>query len=386
MDQLEQRVGEFFANAKKNKQEWREEQMSSIKKDYFKALEDADEKVQLANQIYDLVDRHLRKLDQELAKFKMELEADNAGITEILERRSLELDTPSQPVNNHHAHSHSTGEKRKHNPSSHHSTTDHVPEKKFKSEALLSTLTSDASKENTPGCRNNMTSATTTNVYNVSSSQPLASYNLGSLSAGAAAGAGAGAITMAAAQAVQVTAQMKEGRRTSSMKASYEAFKNNDFQLGREFLSRDSASYSSALASTLTQTLTSSATTDSRSGRKNKSNNKSSSQQSSSSSSSSSLSSCSSSSALAHELSHQQTAAIPESDSNNQVDWTYDPNEPRYCICNQVSYGEMVGCDNQDCPIEWFHYGCVGLSEAPKGKWYCPQCTAAMKRRGSRHK
>ncbi|CAJ0957310.1 unnamed protein product [Ranitomeya imitator] len=225
----------------------------------------------------------------------------------------------------------------KHNPSSHHSTTDHVPEKKFKSEALLSTLTSDASKENTPGCRNNMAASATTNVYNVNSSQPLASYNLGSLSAGAAAGAGAGAITMAAAQAVQVTAQMKEGRRTSSMKASYEAFKNNDFQLGREFLSRDSTSYSSsALASTLTQTLTSSATTDSRSGRKNKSSNKSSSQQSSSSSSSSSLSSCSSSSALAHELSHQQTAAIPETDSNSQVDWTYDPNEPRYCICNQV--------------------------------------------------
>ncbi|XP_025969309.1 inhibitor of growth protein 3 isoform X2 [Dromaius novaehollandiae] len=349
MDQLEQRVNEFFMNAKKNKPEWREEQMTSIKKDYYKALEDADEKVQLANQIYDLVDRHLRKLDQELAKFKMELEADNAGITEILERRSLELDTPSQPVNNHHAHSHTPVEKRKHNPSSHHSTTDHVPEKKFKSEALLSTLTSDASKENTPG-------------------------------------SGAGAITMAAAQAVQATAQMKEGRRTSSLKASYEAFKNNDFQIGREFsLSRDSTGYSSsALASTLTQTLSSS-TTDSRSGRKSKNNNKSSSQQSSSSSSSSSLSSCSSSSALAQELS-QQTAVIPESDSNSQVDWTYDPNEPRYCICNQVSYGEMVGCDNQDCPIEWFHYGCVGLTEAPKGKWYCPQCTAAMKRRGSRHK
>ncbi|XP_048815066.1 inhibitor of growth protein 3 isoform X2 [Lagopus muta] len=349
MDQLEQRVNEFFMNAKKNKPEWREEQMTSIKKDYYKALEDADEKVQLANQIYDLVDRHLRKLDQELAKFKMELEADNAGITEILERRSLELDTPSQPVNNHHAHSHTPVEKRKHNPSSHHGAADHVPEKKFKSEALLSTLTSDASKENTPG-------------------------------------SGAGAITMAAAQAVQATAQMKEGRRTSSLKASYEAFKNNDFQLGREFsLSRDSTGYSSsALASTLTQTLSSSST-DSRSGRKSKNNNKSSSQQSSSSSSSSSLSSCSSSSALAQELS-QQTAVIPESDSNSQVDWTYDPNEPRYCICNQVSYGEMVGCDNQDCPIEWFHYGCVGLTEAPKGKWYCPQCTAAMKRRGSRHK
>jgi len=65
-------------------------------------------------------------------------------------------------------------------------------------------------------------------------------------------------------------------------------------------------------------------------------------------------------------------------------DWAYDPNEPRYCICNQVSYGEMVGCDNGDCPIEWFHYGCVALTQAPKGKWYCPQCTAAMKRRNRR--
>ncbi|KAG9340041.1 hypothetical protein JZ751_022152 [Albula glossodonta] len=354
MDQLEQRVNEFFINAKKNKPEWREEQMEVIKKDYYKALEDADEKVQLANQIYDLVDRHLRKLDQELAKFKMELEADNAGITEILERRSLEMDSPSQPVNNHHAHSHTTVEKRKYTTPAHH-TTEHVPEKKFKSEALLSTLTSDASKENTPGCRNSNMSSSSNNVYSVNSSQPLTSYNLSSLPAGA--GAGAGAITMAAAQAVQATAQMKEGRRTSSLKASYEAIKNNDFQLGRDFpLSRESAGYSSsALASTLTQTLTPSSSSDSRGGRKTKSNTKSSNHQSSSSSSSSSLSSCSSSSALAQELS-QQASVLPESETNNQ------------------------------CPIEWFHYGCVGLTEAPKGKWYCPQCTAAMKRRGSRHK
>ncbi|XP_061768074.1 inhibitor of growth protein 3 isoform X2 [Nerophis ophidion] len=395
-DQLEQKVVDFFINAKKNKPEWREEQMEVIKKDYYKALEDADEKVQLANQIYDLVDRHLRKLDQELAKFKMELEADNAGITEILERRSLEMDSPSQPVNNHHAHSHATVEKRKYSATTHH-TTEHVPEKKFKSEALLSTLTSDASKENTPGCRSsNSMSSSANNIYSVNSSQPLTSYSLSSLPAGP--GAGAGAITMAAAQAVQATAQvekcvrvqMKEGRRTSSLKASYEAIKNNDFQLSRDFsLSRETSPYpSSALASTLTQTLTPAAavaatTSDSR-GRKSNSV-KSSNHQSSSSSSSSSLSSCSSSSALAQELS-QQVSVLPEAEPNSQVDWTYDPNEPRYCICNQVSYGEMVGCDNTDCPIEWFHYGCVGLSEAPKGKWYCPQCTAAMKRRGSRHK
>lgn len=28
---------------------------------------------------------------------------------------------------------------------------------------------------------------------------------------------------------------------------------------------------------------------------------------------------------------------LPEPEANSQVDWTYDPNEPRYCICNQVT-------------------------------------------------
>ncbi|KAH9363352.1 hypothetical protein HPB48_006458 [Haemaphysalis longicornis] len=94
MDSLDERVKQFFANARKMKPEQRDMDFDKIRKDYYKALEDADEKVQIANQIYDLVDRYLRRLDQELQKFKMELEADNAGITEILERRSLELDKP----------------------------------------------------------------------------------------------------------------------------------------------------------------------------------------------------------------------------------------------------------------------------------------------------
>ena len=34
----------------------------------------------------------------------------------------------------------------------------------------------------------------------------------------------------------------------------------------------------------------------------------------------------------------------------------------------------MVGCDNDLCPIEWFHFNCVQLSCEPKGKWYCPNC------------
>ncbi|XP_068661258.1 PHD finger protein ING1 [Aristolochia californica] len=64
-----------------------------------------------------------------------------------------------------------------------------------------------------------------------------------------------------------------------------------------------------------------------------------------------------------------------------ELDIPVDPNEPTYCFCNQVSYGEMVACDNPDCKIEWFHFGCVGLKEQPKGKWYCSNCVGTVKRR-----
>ncbi|CAA0816705.1 PHD finger protein ING1 [Striga hermonthica] len=64
-----------------------------------------------------------------------------------------------------------------------------------------------------------------------------------------------------------------------------------------------------------------------------------------------------------------------------ELDLPVDPNEPTYCLCNQVSYGEMIACDNPDCKIEWFHYGCVGLKEPPKGKWYCSQCVGTQRRR-----
>lgn len=56
------------------------------------------------------------------------------------------------------------------------------------------------------------------------------------------------------------------------------------------------------------------------------------------------------------------------------VDPPIDPDEPTYCLCDQVSYGEMIGCDNDGCVIEWFHFNCVGLVHKPKGKWYCPKC------------
>lgn len=41
----------------------------------------------------------------------------------------------------------------------------------------------------------------------------------------------------------------------------------------------------------------------------------------------------------------------------------------------------MIGCDANDCPYEWFHFECVGISEAPEGQWYCPECRLRPKYR-----
>jgi hypothetical protein len=49
-------------------------------------------------------------------------------------------------------------------------------------------------------------------------------------------------------------------------------------------------------------------------------------------------------------------------------------------MCHNVSYGNMILCDNKDCDIEWFHVGCVGVKLPHKGAWYCsPACEAAAK-------
>lgn len=43
--------------------------------------------------------------------------------------------------------------------------------------------------------------------------------------------------------------------------------------------------------------------------------------------------------------------------------------ETTYCICQQISYGEMIFCENDGCKIEWFHFSCVDLTAKPKGRW-----------------
>ncbi|RAR13482.1 c6 zinc finger domain containing protein [Stemphylium lycopersici] len=58
-----------------------------------------------------------------------------------------------------------------------------------------------------------------------------------------------------------------------------------------------------------------------------------------------------------------------------------DPNEPKYCICDDVSYGAMISCDN-NCDKEWFHLPCMNMTEddipSRRAKWYCPDCRVAL--------
>lgn len=94
IDTIEKRIRVLFTKCARSEliEQEADEEYKELHGEYTKILDDADEKISLANQMYDLVERYLRRLDNELFKFKCELEADHNGITEILEKRSLELE------------------------------------------------------------------------------------------------------------------------------------------------------------------------------------------------------------------------------------------------------------------------------------------------------
>lgn len=51
--------------------------------------------------------------------------------------------------------------------------------------------------------------------------------------------------------------------------------------------------------------------------------------------------------------------------------------EPLWCHCRKPAhFDDLIGCDNNECEVEWFHLGCVGLKEAPDADeaWFCEEC------------
>uniref|UniRef100_A0A146L453 Inhibitor of growth protein n=1 Tax=Lygus hesperus TaxID=30085 RepID=A0A146L453_LYGHE len=354
MDSLEKRVRFFFMNAKKMKQADKDMEYEAIRKNYYKTLEDADEKVQLANQMYDLVSRYLRRLDQESHKFKLELEADHIGITELLEKRSYDMDAPvinsSQKENRYSfpnqrvSHGEPPIKKRRD------SSASIEPKRKLNTTGSVERVL--------PDLRMALSGHAGMIGPTPPAPPPAMTYTLGHHI-----GAGGTAIAAAASQAIAATQQMQQGRRTASLKASYEAIHGSGGGSGpggpggvapELSISKELAGAAQTAIAAIQDT--------------HKKNKKKSTVLSTGTPPIASPVSVPSPDPTL------STAIVERAES-------YDPNEPRYCICREVAFGTMVACDSKSCPYEWYHYPCVGITDKPKGKWYCPHCTAAMKRR-----
>lgn len=53
---------------------------------------------------------------------------------------------------------------------------------------------------------------------------------------------------------------------------------------------------------------------------------------------------------------------------------------PLFCACQKPwredDEEEMIACDGEGCKYEWYHWSCVGIKAAPKGRYFCDACRA----------
>lgn len=71
---IDKRADEYLKNIKTESAEKKKEQLKQIQSLFNKAKEYGDDKVQLAIQTYELVDKHIRRLDSDLARFEAEIQ------------------------------------------------------------------------------------------------------------------------------------------------------------------------------------------------------------------------------------------------------------------------------------------------------------------------
>ena len=74
MKNIDALAHEYLKSLKTLNSEQKKEQLDKIQKMFNKAKELGDDKVQLAIQTYELVDKHIRKLDNDLARFESEIQ------------------------------------------------------------------------------------------------------------------------------------------------------------------------------------------------------------------------------------------------------------------------------------------------------------------------
>ena len=74
MRTIDSLADQYLRNVNTMSLEKRKEQMECIQSQFNKAKEYGDDKVQLAIQTYELVDKHIRRLDSDLARFEAEIQ------------------------------------------------------------------------------------------------------------------------------------------------------------------------------------------------------------------------------------------------------------------------------------------------------------------------
>ena len=56
----------------------------------------------------------------------------------------------------------------------------------------------------------------------------------------------------------------------------------------------------------------------------------------------------------------------------------------KVCYCNMSEEDDdLIGCDNKNCQIKWFHLKCLRITKIPKGRWFCPECRKAKKQKNN---
>ncbi|KAG9510136.1 Inhibitor of growth protein 3, partial [Fragariocoptes setiger] len=490
IDSFEAQVQQFFESIQHIDPDQREQEFNRLLADYQETIGYSDEKIKLSEQISEIVRRLIKHLNEELEKFKLDLEADHAGITQALEARSLELDDDSQHLmlngrGNSFTAKNIPGRRRSHascTEDSKSTVTYHPPMNVVTDQTAVKTPTSNKlsngssyqlsihhyfnnqqQKVSEPMSSSNKVSvkrrhsANPTNPNAVQSrNQTLDNFGFHYYSSSSQSGtrqnpapnSGKNGITASNQRPILNQSSLvfgtKEaldltGNATLSIKTSLMSH-NNHIKTGSDVsssstpmhspnhmnnhdisqqrnitfknafgnlnnlsqdqipnsnnhkdhnafstLHRDQALqlFSDHSKQNSDQAMYISMTKSGRKTRRPKQMN---------------LFEDESPRMHAKEWSSSETAfdnreSMPNTDlSDNSSNFSstspqspdfsatiYQRDDNKYCICRQVSYGEMVACDNVHCESgEWFHYDCVGITAPPKGKWFCPDCAKKL--------
>ncbi|XP_026821175.1 inhibitor of growth protein 3-like [Rhopalosiphum maidis] len=312
MNSIKKNLDILFSKADTMNPDDLKEKFNALMKEGNKALKQSDSKLQIANEMQNLMTKYIKRLDLELYGFKTELEADKSGITELIEKRILDSDQ---------------------------SNTSNYKENKYETNRYLFGEIEEV-----------LNSVSSVNqkfievASNASSSEELVSYyqpdtssvnsQMAPFPISLTMGSGCTAFTAVGREDIVSSQKLSCGRRSS--KDSFDAINHDQIKDKLDFLlkafptSKETAEFVKSSSNQI---------------KKNK------------------------------------KEGIVCKEKSIDEDKPIDPNEPQYCLCNQIAYGAMVACDNKKCPHEWFHYECVGITNPPHGKWYCPKCIIKLKRK-----